>query len=74
MITLKIYNNTKTIFDSFQCELDVDGNRDVSLFAYGDSEKSCIIHMKKLVNKLVQDLQQIDYSKIEYVDWRGRKI
>ena len=68
---IKIHNDGKEKCQSFEATWDEQG---FYLQGYGESEQEAIDNLKKERDILIMNLNNVDFSEVVYVDWKGDTI
>ena len=68
---IKIHNDGKGKWQSFEATWDEQG---FYLQAYGETEQEAIDNLKKERDILIMNLNNVDFSEVVYVDWKGDTI
>ena len=68
---IKIHNDGKGKWQSFEATWDKQG---FYLQAYGESEQEAIYNLRKERDILIMNLNNVDFSEVVYVDWKGDTI
>ena len=68
---IKIHNNGKEKQQSFEATWDEQG---FYLQGQGESEQEVIDNLKKERDILIMNLNNVDFSEVVYVDWKGDAI
>ena len=68
---IKIHNDGKEKWQSFEATWNEQG---FYLQAYGETEQEAIDNLKKERDILIMNLNNVDFSEVVYVDWKGDTI
>lgn len=68
---IKIHNDGKGKWQSFEATLDEQG---IYLQAYGETEQEAVDNLRKERDILIMNLNNVDFSEVVYVDWKGDVI
>jgi hypothetical protein len=74
MFTIKIHNDGKEKYQSFEASIDSKDIDDYNLIGYGETEEEAISELEVLIDKRIKLLQNIDWDKIRYVDCVGKTV
>ena len=73
MITVKVHNDGKEKWQSFDASLD-DSKSDIYLCGYGSNKEEAIEELKLNIKKKIEELQNINFDNITFVDCLGNPI
>lgn len=73
MITVKIHNDHKEKWQSFDASLD-DSKSDIYLCGYGSNKEEAINELKLNVQKKIEELQSINFDNVSWVDCVGNPL
>lgn len=73
MITVKIHNDGKEKWQSFDASLD-DSKSDIYLCGYGSNKEEAINELKLNVQKKIEELQSINFDNLNWVDCVGNSL
>lgn len=73
MYSVNIHNDGKEKYQSFEAMIN-SCNDYLDLTGYGADQEEAIKELKNKVDEYIKKLQEIDYSKISFVDWAGKHI
>ena len=65
---LQIHNDCKEKWESFDARLT---DSDTSLYGYGKNKEEAIEELKSNVNKMILELQEIDWESFDWISWKG---
>lgn len=71
--SIKLHNDGKCNYQSFEATID-DKNDPINLTGYGSNKEEAISNLKEQITIYIEKLNNIDYSKITFVDWSGKPL
>lgn len=72
MYKLQIHNDGKEKYQSFEARLIEYEYLDLS--GYGANLEESILELKKKVDEMIKNLNEIDWDNFDMVDWKGEII